>query len=284
MLDHYPIIQKKIFLIDILRNENPDIVLLSETFLLEDDKFYAKGYRTFKTRNIIRGKGCGILINKNLMVSVLTLRNDSEGRYIKITLKSPNSAIPITISSVYLEPDGDLNAINPEIFDADILGGDLNDAPTNLTRYGVYHLKRINFVKSININKKISDHGILIGQVKATILKNERFTLIEINDKKKTIENEIIMKEGVFKGNIELINPKKTLKIDNYAMNIQNMEIYEDFDKLKELINNEYKEKYNRVEKIIRTGTIDKEGWYKINKLFEEAKKKFTLKIIFQMI
>ena len=81
------------------------------------------------------------------------------------------------------------------------------------------------------------------------------------------------MKEGVIKGNIELINPKKTLKIDNYAMNIQNMEIYEDFDKLKELINNEYKEKYNRVEKIIRTGTIDKEGWYKINKLFEEAKK-----------
>ena len=81
------------------------------------------------------------------------------------------------------------------------------------------------------------------------------------------------MKEGVIKGNVELINPKKTLKIDNYAMNIQNMEIYEDFDKLKELINNEYKEKYNRVEKIIRTGTIDKEGWYKINKLFEEVKK-----------
>ena len=99
----------------------------------------------------------------------------------------------------------------------------------------VYHLKGINFVKSININKKINDHEILIGQEKANILKNERFTLIEINDKKKTIENEIIMKEGVIKGNIELINQKKTLKIDNYAMNIQNMEIYEDFDKLKEL-------------------------------------------------
>ena len=35
------------------------------------------------------------------------------------------------------------------------------------------------------------------------------------------------MKEGVIKGNIKLINPKKTLKIDNYAMNNQNMEIYE---------------------------------------------------------
>ena len=145
------------------------------------------------------------------MVSVLTLRNDSEGRYIKIILKSLNSDVPTIISSVYLEPNGYLNAMNPEIFDADILGGDLNDAPTNLTRYGVYHLKGINFVKSININKKISDHEILIGQVKENILKNERFTLIEINDKKKTIENEIIMKEGVIKGNIELISPKKIL-------------------------------------------------------------------------
>ena len=58
------------------------------------------------------------------MVSVLTLRNDSEGKYIKISLKSPDSDVPTTISSVYLEPNGDLNSINPEIFDADILGGD----------------------------------------------------------------------------------------------------------------------------------------------------------------
>ena len=70
------------------------------------------------------------------MVSVLTLRNDSEGRYIKIILKSLNSDVPTIISSVYLEPNGYLNAMNPEIFDADILGGDLNDAPTNLTGYG----------------------------------------------------------------------------------------------------------------------------------------------------
>ncbi len=56
-------------------------------------------------------------------------------------------------------------------------------------------------------------------------------------------------------------------------MNIQKIEIYEDNDKSKEKIKNEYKEKDNRVEKIIRTGTIDKEEWYKINKLFEEAKK-----------
>ena len=63
--------------------------LLSETFLLEDDKFFAKGYRTFKTRNTIRRKGCGILISKNLMVSVLTLKNDGEGRYINVSPQFP---------------------------------------------------------------------------------------------------------------------------------------------------------------------------------------------------
>ena len=37
---------KKIFLVDILRTEAPDIAILSETFLLEEDTLYAKGYRT----------------------------------------------------------------------------------------------------------------------------------------------------------------------------------------------------------------------------------------------
>ena len=31
----------------------------------------------------------------------------------------------------------------------------------------------------------------------------------------------------------------------------------------------EYKEKYKKIEKIIRGGDITKEGWYKINKLFD---------------
>ena len=40
---------KKLFLIDILRNKQPDIVIVSETFLLDEDNIYAKGYKTYKT-------------------------------------------------------------------------------------------------------------------------------------------------------------------------------------------------------------------------------------------
>ena len=81
------------------------------------------------------------------------------------------------------------------------------------------------------------------------------------------------MKEGVIQEEIKLVNPKKTLQIDNYAMNIQNMNIYDNFDKLKELYKKEYEDRYDRVEKIIRSGNIDKDGWYKINRLFDGDKK-----------
>ena len=40
---------KKLFLIDILRNKQPDIVIVSETFLLDEDNIYTKGYKTYKT-------------------------------------------------------------------------------------------------------------------------------------------------------------------------------------------------------------------------------------------
>ena len=47
------------------------------------------------------------------------------------------------------------------------------------------------------------------------------------------------------------------------------MDKYDEFNKLKEIYDIEYKEKYKRVEKMIRGGNITKEGWYKINKLFD---------------
>ena len=96
---------KKTFVIDIISNEHPDIALISETFLLDTDNLYVKGYMTYKTKNNIRRKGCCILLSKNVLASVLVLKNDINGRYIKISLKSPNFEVPLTVSSLYLEPD-----------------------------------------------------------------------------------------------------------------------------------------------------------------------------------
>ena len=263
---------KKIFLVDILRTEAPDIAILSETFLLEEDALYAKGYRTYKTRNNKRRKGCCILVSKNVMASIITLKNDIEGRYIKISLKSEGIDIPTTISSIYLEPDGDLNKIPIEVLETDIIAGDLNNAQSDLIKNGVYHLKGIENIKPIKVNNKISDHDIIVGESRARIKVNERFTYIEINEKNKVNENDKALKESFKNGKINLLNPKRTIKKDNYLINPQDLDKYEEFAKIKEIYDYEIREKYNRIEKIIRYGEITKDGWYKINSLFNERK------------
>ena len=108
---------KKAFLTDIIRNEKPEIVLLQGTFLLNEENLYIKDYKTYKTRNHYKRKGCCILFNKNIIVSIITLKKDTEGRYIKISAKSKDIDTPVTISSIYLQPDGNLNNIPKEIYD-----------------------------------------------------------------------------------------------------------------------------------------------------------------------
>ena len=70
---------KKSFLIDIISNELPDLAFISETFLLDTENLYVKGYRTYKTRNNMKRKGCCLLIRKNIIASVLVLKNDING-------------------------------------------------------------------------------------------------------------------------------------------------------------------------------------------------------------
>ena len=175
---------KKCFLIDIVRNESPDIVIISETFLLDSDSPFVKGYRTYKTKNNIRRKGTCILVSKNILASIIVLKNNINGRYIQISLKAPDNQIPTTISFIYLEPNGNMNEIPNEIMESNIIGGDLNNNESGLLKIGVYHMKGIFDVSKISINKKISDHDIIIGKSKGEFKLNERFTKIIINNKK----------------------------------------------------------------------------------------------------
>lgn len=60
-------------------------------------------------------------INKqNILASIITLKNYIEGRYIKVSAKLKDNNLPITISSLYLEPGGDINTIPEELFNSDI--------------------------------------------------------------------------------------------------------------------------------------------------------------------
>ena len=95
----------------------------------------------------------------------------------------------------------------------------------------VYHLKNIKILETININKKISDYSIKIGEKNTRLKFDKRFQKIEINDIKIIKENEKVLKEIGEKEKILLINPKKLINIDLYKMNIQDMEKYDDFVK-----------------------------------------------------
>ena len=79
---------------------------------------------------------------------------------IKISAKSKDIDTPVNISSIYLEADGNLNNIPEEIFDSDIIAGDLNQAEAGLIKDGIYHYKGIEKIQTIQINKRISDHDI----------------------------------------------------------------------------------------------------------------------------
>ena len=131
---------KRIFLLDVLRSNDIDIALLQETFLIEQDKLYIDGYKIYRADNQIRRKGVAILINTKIDVESTKLASDPNGRYVKVRIKNRTNIQCTTIASIYLEPDVNLDSINETAFNADIIGGDLNKASTDLQTKGVFHL------------------------------------------------------------------------------------------------------------------------------------------------
>lgn len=117
-------ITKKIFLLDIISNNTPNILIIMEKFLLDDASLFIKNYKTYKTRYIERRKGVAILIHKNLLVSTAQINKDINGRFIKLSLKSIGAYSSFTISGLYLEQNDSKNTIPAEIFDAYIIIGD----------------------------------------------------------------------------------------------------------------------------------------------------------------
>ena len=260
---------KKIYLADIVSNTTPDIIILMETFLRDDSNLFIKNYKTYKTRNIERRKGIAILIHKNLLVSIIQINNDINGRFIKLSIKTEGATKSYTISGLYLEPNGDKNTIPNELFDSDFIIGDLNKLDTGLNKYGVYHYKNIKITNEYQINNKISDHNILFGEATMNIKRNELYSNINILDKK------IIQSNNKMVNNIKmgkeipkLINPHKVIKIHNYKFNPNDLNLYENWEEAKQLSKEQFENKYERINKIITSGNIDKETWTQLNKTF----------------
>ena len=114
-----------------------------EHWLLEEHNLYIKGFKTYKTRNREKRKGCVILISRNINVSVIQKLNDTMGRYIQLSLKTPKSNKAIILACTYLEPDGDINIFPEEIMKSDIIAGEMNNAYSGINREEVYHYRGI---------------------------------------------------------------------------------------------------------------------------------------------
>jgi len=186
-------VTKRLYLADIISNNTPDIVILLETFLLDDFNLYIRNYKTYKTRNIVKRKGIEILIHKNIIASVTQIANDVNGRYIKLSLNS-GFGKTYTISGIYLEPNGSNDVIPEEIYESDVVIGDLNNLDSGLDKYSVSHYKNIKINSEITVNNKISDHNILKGEMNIILKRTEVFSNIDINDRKIIEDNNLTLK------------------------------------------------------------------------------------------
>ena len=57
-------------------------------------------------------KGIALLVNTKLDVTIQRIAADPNGRFVKLRTRNRNEDNTITISSVYLEPNGDIEDIN----------------------------------------------------------------------------------------------------------------------------------------------------------------------------
>ena len=79
-----------------------------------------------------------MLISKNILAWIIILNNNIKERCIKKSSKSKDNNLPISISSMYLEPGWDIDSISEELFYSDIIAGASNQAKTRQNKYWMY--------------------------------------------------------------------------------------------------------------------------------------------------
>ena len=241
---------KRILIMDILRSKEIDIALIQETFLIKKDPLYFEGYKIFRDDNEIeRRKGTAILVSTKLDIDIQRIAADPNGRFVKIRIKNRNDNDSLTISSVYLEPKGELEDINKVIFESDIIGGDMNNANSGLNQTDVFHLKNIEITEKIKLDDNtIFDHPILLGKVKYGTYKLEDESSIIILDKKKTESNYKILFDitnGIANTN-KLVEPHKIIKVNGYEEMIDITKFGEEYARTKKEIKEIYKDDTSR--------------------------------------
>ena len=267
---------KKMLLHKMLTENEIAIAGLFETFTIPEDTMYLKGYRIYRADAENRRKGVMILINTKLQVKTSKLLCDPAGRYLKLRLTNTTNDAVTTISAVYLEPsaENEQSLIDDAVWTADIVFGDLNNAPTGLMRSGVYHHRGIENIQEITEAKSLSDHPAYRSQanIQAHLVNEERTQEVLVN--KIAEHNTIMIKEACTNENwlnieLSLGNPRKTMKIKDNNNIPKEYQYVDDWKELKEHYKNKQKEaqtkKLKNADKLLTNNTQTQEAWLKIN-------------------
>ena len=94
---------KKKYLTQTLYTKDIHIALIQETMLKDEDKWFIKGYKIYRSNATEHRKGVAILVSTELLCQTYIVYKDNIGRFLKIKIKSDNGK-EYTIACAYVEP------------------------------------------------------------------------------------------------------------------------------------------------------------------------------------
>ena len=226
-------------------DNNINIAFIQETFLKREDKWGIKGYSIKRANSNFR-KGVAIIISENLKCKkqVIEVDNDN-GRYIKVKLFDKMTNKQITISSIYLEPNGSAITLGSSL-DSEIIMGDFNDSKEI---FGLIKIDKIyqykgnikNITKVQIKNLQISDNPYIIGEINVPIKKEDIDKKVNIIDKTIAVRNkerlnqlfidkdndgDLIMEE-------QMENPNRCITIKDKTFIAESNELIENYNEIK---------------------------------------------------
>ena len=281
---------KRSFLLEQLYTNNIQLCLLQETMLKQSYKMYTKGFKIYKADNSERRKGVAILVSDELKsLNQITEKDDSNGRYIQIKITADDeSQEAIELNNIYIEPDQENNKeiIPQSIWQSDHIAGDMNKMNTGFTIYSnVYHIKNMEKrINKINIPKIISDHPMLIYQMRIPIPLKDIYEEIKIFDKYKLTQNNEEIKKITQNNNYIpiLMNPTKSIKRKKHTIKLSDENYTENFNQLKEKEKEKFKElitkKAEEISKLIEAKQLGAEPYQRLTTLMQIGKKDIWFK------
>ena len=269
---------KRQFLLDYMKANNIYIAAIQETHFKKEEEIYTKGFRIYRANNYsVKRKGVAFLIDNRLKAKIIKLEEDqNNGRYLKIKITSLITKESICLSTVYLEPTfNNPEAIPESIFESSIILGDMNEYPTLLQRYKVYHYSNFELNSVENPIKNMSDHEILIGNIKIPVC------TVENKIQKIIVDRNIVNRnaEALFKiskgEQFQIDNPRRIVEVDA-DIEIVNYNMEEDYIEIKRNNDQKFKiyqeQKFKELESLITKGQLSKSEWIKVSEILSLKK------------